>query len=152
MRRIFRIFLFVAALATCFGTMYAQNGNKQRLTREQLAEAQAKHIAEEMAMSDETSKQFVDTYCRYQKEIWALGPRSGKQRRSGDSSVKTEEETGQAIKDRFAHSQKILDIRKKYYEEYSKFLTQKQIQRVYDLEKQMMNRLSKHGRRGNGRR
>lgn len=56
----------------------------------------------------------------------------------------SDEETGQAIKDRFAHSQKILDIREKYYSIYSEFLTQSQIQRVYDLERQMMKRLSRH--------
>ena len=58
------------------------------------------------------------------------------------------------MKERFAHSQKILNLREKYYGEYSKFLTQKQIQRVYQLERQMMQRLSKQrmgkqGRPGN---
>ena len=58
----------------------------------------------------------------------------------------TDEETEQALKDRFAHSQKILDLRQKYYGIYSEFLTQKQIRRVYELERQMMDRLSKHGK------
>lgn len=31
--------------------------------------------------------------------------------------------------------QKLLDLRKKYYNEYSKFLTQKQIDRIYQMEK-----------------
>ena len=47
----------------------------------------------------------------------------------------TDEETGQMLKARFAHSQKILDLRQKYYGIYSEFLTQKQIQRVYELER-----------------
>ena len=59
----------------------------------------------------------------------------------------TDEETEQALKDRFAHSQKILDLRQKYYVIYSEFLTQKQIRRVYELERQMMDRLSKRGKR-----
>lgn len=62
----------------------------------------------------------------------------------------TEAESEQAIKARFEHSRKILDIRQKYYEEYSKFLTQKQIKRVYELERRMMGRLAK--RNGNGMR
>lgn len=142
MKSFFRIFLFTIATMAYCGTMYAQNSNKQRLTREQLAEVQARHIAKEMSMDPATSKQFIDTYCQYQKEIWALGPRSDKQHRTNSSSM-TDAEMEQAIKNRFAHSQKILNIRQKYYTEYSKFLTQKQIQRVYELEKQIINRLAK---------
>lgn len=146
MKSFLRIFLFAIAMVVCCGTIYAQSGNKQRLTREQLAEVQAKHIAEEMVMDDVTSNKFIETYCQYQKEIWALGPRIRKQDRSG-SSATTDVEAGKEIEDRFAHSQKILNIRQKYYEEYSQFLTQKQIQRVYELERQMMERLSQ--RNGN---
>jgi len=86
---------------------------KQRPTREQLAETQARHIADDKPQADEQPQ--------------------------------TDAQAEQAIKRRFEHSQKLLDIREKYYAEYSKFLTQKQIQRVYQLEKQMMSRLSKRG-------
>ena len=120
MKGIIRLLLLVVALTTFCGTISAQTG-KQRLTREQLAEVQAKHIAKEMAMDDATSPK-----------------RSHRQM--------TDEETEQALKDRFAHSQKILDLRQKYYAIYSEFLTQRQIQRVYQLERQMMDRLSKHGK------
>ena len=37
----------------------------------------------------------------------------------------------------------MLDIREKYYYAYSKFLTPKQIQRVYDLERQDMQHFAK---------
>ena len=47
----------------------------------------------------------------------------------------SDEETEQVLKERFGHSQKILDLRRKYYAIYSKFLTQKQIRRVYELER-----------------
>jgi len=122
---------------------------KQRPTREQLAETQARHIADDMAFDDATSKKFIETFCRCQKEIWALGPQRDGRPRHGkpqaDEQPQTDAQAEQAIKRRFEHSQKLLDIREKYYAEYSKFLTQKQIQRVYQLEKQMMSRLSKRG-------
>ena len=133
MKGIIRLLLLVVALTTLTG--------KQRLTREQLAEVQAKHIAKEMAMDDATSQRFIDTFCQFQRDIWALGPRPKRSHRQ-----MTDEETEQALKDRFAHSQKILDLRQKYYAIYSEFLTQRQIQRVYQLERQMMDRLSKHGK------
>ena len=115
------------------------------MSREQLAEVQARHIARQLAFDDKTTAKFVDTYTRCQKEIWTLAPKKQRQRGA------TETEAGETIQNRFDRSQKLLDIRKKYYDEYSKFLTQKQIERVYELEKQMMKRLSdRHdrGRRG----
>ena len=73
MKGIIRLLFWVVALTTFCGTVSAQTG-KQRLTREQLAEVQAKHIAKEMAMDDATSQRFIDTFCQFQRDIWALGP------------------------------------------------------------------------------
>ncbi len=136
MKSIFRILLFAMAMTAFCESAYAQKDSRQRMPREQLAETQAKYIAQEMAMDGTTSEKFVETFCRFQKEIWALGPRPKR-----EVSGRTDAETEQAIKERFAHSQKILDLRHKYYEEYSKFLSQQQIVRVYELEKKMMDRL-----------
>lgn len=143
MKNIIRLLLLVVSLTAFSGAVSAQN-RKQRLTREQLAEVQAKHIAKEMAMDKATSQRFIKTFCQFQRDIWALGPRPKQ-----PNDQMTDEETGQALKARFAHSRKILDLRQKYYAIYSEFLTQKQIQRVYELERQMMERLSKRSRRAN---
>ena len=151
MKRIFRVFMLVAlAMMACYGTIYAQNGSRQRLTREELAEKQARYIADEMVMDDAVTERFVETFCRFQKEIWALGPRIGRDSLR-NAATGTDTETEQEIKARFEHSQKILDIRKIYYKEYSEFLTQKQIKRVYELERQMMNRLAKRNANRNRR-
>ncbi|MBS7199078.1 MAG: hypothetical protein KH111_13215 [Bacteroidales bacterium] len=136
MKSFFRILLLIVTMATFCVSTYAQKGDRQRMTREQLAEVQAKYIAKELEMDDVATKQFIETFCQFQKEIWALGPRPKK-----DISTCTDEEIEQAIKERFAHSQKILNLRQKYYEEYGKFLSQKQIGRVYELERKMMDRL-----------
>lgn len=131
----------LAVLVLFLCTMATAQDKQQRMSREQLAEKQAKHIAHELALDETTTRQFVETYCAYQQEMWALGPRH-------NAKAENEEEAEQAIKERFERSQQILDLREKYYEEYSKFLTQKQIQRVYELERQAMNRLEKHHRHG----
>ena len=109
---------------------------------------QARHIAQQLAFDDETTAKFVDTYSRCQKEVWSLAPR----KRVGKGASKTDRETEEAIEERFDRSQKLLDIRKKYYKEYSKFLTPKQIQRVYSIEKNMMKRLGKNANRRKNRR
>lgn len=147
MKNLIRIMLLVTAVFAFTCTASAQNRRGgERISREQLAEKQAKHIAEELALSSEVSEKFIATYLKCQQEVWALGPRQGRQ---GKAS-KTESQTESEIQSRFDRSQKLLDIRKKYYAEYSKFLTAKQIDRVYKMEHQMMKRLN--GRRNSRRR
>ena len=138
----------VIAIAMLFSSinMSAQSNNQQRLSREELAEKQACHIAHELALDDATTQKYVATYCAYQKEVWALGPRVKRH----SSANATEAEAEQANKARMEQSQKILDLREKYYKEYSKFLTQKQIERAYELEQQVMRRLVRHHRQGAG--
>lgn len=139
MNKIFRMAMTVIIMAACTTMVSAQEKTnaKQRMTREQLAEAQAKYIASSLALSDEATAKYVAAYAECQKEIWALGSRAKKKRQD-----MTEEETKQAIQERMEHSEKLLSIRKKYYKEYSKFMTQKQIERAYELEKNAMKRLA----------
>ena len=132
----------MAVFLLIFCTIGTAQDKQQRLSREQLAEKQAKHIAQELAFDEANTQQFIDTYCAYQQEVWALGPKR-------QAEPKNDEEAEQAIKEHFERSQAILNLREKYYEEYSKFLTQKQIQQVYELERKVMDHLNKH--RGGGK-
>ena len=146
MKHIIRTFVIaIMMIASCTTVFAQQNTQKQRMSREQLAEVQAKHIAGELAFSDAVTGKFVKTFCDCQKEIWALGPRP-----RPDKQGMSEQENEERIKQRFAMSEKILNIRQKYYKEYSKFLTQAQIEKVYEQERKMMNRLANRGKRGNG--
>ena len=146
MKHIIRTFVIaIMMIASCATVFAQQNTQKQRMSREQLAEVQAKHIAGELAFSDAVTGKFVKTFCDCQKEIWALGPRP----RPGKQGM-SEQENEERLKQRFAMSEKILNIRQKYYKEYSKFLTQAQIEKVYEQERKMMNRLANRGKRGKG--
>lgn len=115
-----------------------QKTERQRMTREQLAQTQARHICEQLTLDNETSAKFSNEYCNYMKELWAIGPRTTKKQRAEMTEAQAEAQT----KIDFERSQKILDLRQKYYKRYSTFLTQLQIQRAYKIEKQMRNRLS----------
>ena len=155
MKKVFRLTL-VAIIMAAFSTAVsaqdnnaAQNNKKQRMSREQMAEAQAKHIARELALDDATSQKFIETFSAYQKEVWALSPKGkGMHQKKGDI---TDAEAEKAIKDQFEHSQKILTLRQEYYKKYCKFLKPKQIMRVYELERNSMNRLAKNGRPAGGK-
>lgn len=139
MKNLIRIVLLVTALFAITGTASAQHRKGgERVSREQLAEKQAKHIAEELALNQEVSGKFIAAYLKCQQEVWASAPRQGRRKKG----PVTESQTDSVIQSRFDHSQKLLDIRKKYYAVYSKFLTAKQIERVYEMERQMMKRLN----------
>lgn len=144
MKTIMKLWLVAALMLMGTATISAQNNQRQRLTREELADKQARHIAQTMAFDEATTKQFVETYTACQKEIWALGPRMKGARKQANAQQQTEAEVKQDIALQFERSEKLLQIRQKYYAEYSKFLTQNQIKRVYVLERQMMKRLANH--------
>lgn len=137
--------LMVAIFATATCTMaFAQNqGKKQRMSREKLAEVQARHIAKKLALNDELTNKFVEVFSQQQKEIWALGPRIGRKAQATDE---------EQIQQRFERSEKILAIRKKYYKEFSQFLSQAHINRAYEIERQTMKHLSKKGKRQTNKR
>lgn len=149
MKKVFRILLTTIMMVAFSTAVSAQENNgqqpskKQRMSREQMAEMQAKHISRQLALDDATSQKFIETFCAYQKELWVLRPQ-GKGKHKNRAEM-TDAEAEKAIKDQFDHSQKVLTLRQEYYNKYSKFLSAKQIQRVYDLEKQSMNRLAKRG-------
>ena len=148
MKRMITLMALAIAMMTLSVNTFAQTADKkQRMSREQLAEAQAKHIAHDLALDNAITQKFIKTFCNYQKDVWALGPRI-----QGKNTDMSDAEAEQAIKARMERSQKILDLREKYYKEYSKFLTQKQIQRVYELEKQTMKRLGHRGHARQGQR
>ncbi len=133
MKTIFKTIIAASVAILMSMTLSAQPSGK-KLSREELAIKQAEHISEALAFDKATGDRFKEVYCNFQKELWELGPSLGKQRSDNPS----EEE----MKQRFERSQKILDLRKKYYDIYSTFLTQKQISRVYEIERDMMRRLA----------
>ena len=127
MKHLMKIVL-VAILSIASSTMamaQKQDGDKKRLSREQLAEKMARHIAKKLAFNDAQTQKFVDAYSRQQKEIWALG----------------ENKHPQNVQERLDRSEKILSIRKKYYKEYATFLSQEQVNRVYELEQRQMKQM-----------
>lgn len=126
---------------------------RQRLTREQLAEKQSSYIVKQLGLDEATAKKFADVYMRNQKEVWeAMPPRPerGQQPAQGNRNAtpKTDAESEKQIKNEFAMSEKLLNIRQKYYKEYSKFLSQQQILRIYEIDRQMHERFARGGKPG----
>lgn len=120
------IIIVIVVMASGMSAM-AQANSSQRLSRKELAVKQAQYIARELAFDKSNTDKYVETFCQYRNEVWALGPRK---------NLTTEQ--------RLERSQQILDLRKKYNTIYRGFLTEQQLDRAYKLEKRLLNRMGKN--------
>lgn len=134
MKKLLHFILIAVMIAACGMTSAAKDTDSQKLAREKLAVRQATYIADKLDLDKETTQKYIDAYCRYQQKIWELGSEKG---------LNTEQ--------RLDRSQKILDLRKKFYKEYKKFLTEEQIEKAYRLEKQIFDRKTKYYKRSQRR-
>ena len=120
------IIIAIVVMASGMSAM-AQANSSQRLSRKELAVKQTQYIARELAFDKSNTDKYVETFCQYRNEVWALGPRK---------NLTTEQ--------RLERSQQILDLRKKYNTIYRGFLTEQQLDRAYKLEKRLLNRMGKN--------
>ena len=120
------IIIAIVVMASGMSAM-AQANSSQRLSRKELAVKQAQYIARELAFDKSNTDKYVETFCQYRNEVWALGPRK---------NLTTEQ--------RLERSQQILDLRKKYNTIYRGFLTEQQLDRAYKLEKRLLDRMGKN--------
>ena len=120
----------------------------KRMTMEQMVDMQSNKIIGELGLDDKTAAKFKDVYAKYMKEMNDLRKEGMDFRmrgriQKGDSLAKmkiqmpTDVEVDEMMRDRFKQSRKMLDIREKYYDEFRKFLSPKQVEKVY--KKGMMN-------------
>lgn len=116
---------------------------RRQFNREQMQAMQVNQIIKGLALDDATAAKFAPVYKSYMEEMRATRTMNarksdGKQNATDKKTPKpvpTDAEVEQSIKARFAQSRKMLDIREKYYNELRKFLTPKQIQKMYNMEK-----------------
>lgn len=76
MKQFIKSMLIMLCMLVGTTSAFAQtNNHQQRLSREQLAQVQAKRIAAELKLNKAKTDRLVKTYCACQREIWALGKR-----------------------------------------------------------------------------
>lgn len=138
------MFLMVCVLGTQVMVAQQNQGNRKerkRMTHEQMCEMKANRLAAELALDDKTASLFKEAYVGYMNEMHHLWMKDlpkklgdGKDKQQVEKGLPTDAEVEKMIKDRFAQSRKMLDIREKYYDKFRKFLSPKQIQKVYEME------------------
>ena len=108
--------------------------SRKRMTMEQMVDMQSRKIVNELGLDDKTAAKFTDVYKKYitalndvRKEYMPKRPEPGKA-----PSTPTDAEVDKMMRDKFKVGRKMLDIREKYYDEFRKFLSPKQVQKIYD--------------------
>lgn len=119
-------------------SLSAQTKNKKP-SREELTRRQALYLAQELELDKALGEKLLDTYSQHQQELWALAP----ERSKPENELKSDQEVGAELQAAQERQQRLLDLKKKYYKRYSEFLSQKQIRKLYQLERKMQQRLQK---------
>lgn len=163
MRTKFFLMMLAAIVMGSQVTLFAQEKQgakpeRRQFNKEQMLEIQCNQIIKGLALDDATTAKFIPVYKQYMEEMRAtrhMGAyRNIANRTAADKQtpkpLPTDAEVEQAIKARFAQSRKILDVREKYYNEFRKFLSPKQIQKMYNMEKHNGDKFRKEMRKRQG--
>ena len=139
------IFMLVAIFAMYSQSAFSQE--RKRPDREKIQAMQCNQVVKALLLDDATAAKFTPVYMQYLKELSESRISNSRKLKAKETatpekvqktepkSIPTDAEVEKAIKDRFAQSRKILDIREKYYNEFRKILSPKQIMKIYQLEK-----------------
>jgi hypothetical protein len=125
----------------------------KRPTLEQIIQMQSQRIVDELGLDDKTAAKFAEVYKKYMKEMDDLRkqymPAKSDLKKDKPSMPKslTDAEVDKMMRERFAQARKMLDVREKYYDEFRKFLSPKQVQKVYNQGMANKERFHKEMRR-----
>ena len=162
-------FIYVVLAALLLGsqmTLSAQNRDnmekKQRPTQEQMMQMQTNQYFKTLMFYYVTDANFTHDYEIYLYEhrdclIMYHNPRGEKaqgtsatDKKDAPRPVMTDEQIATMLRNQFAQRRKMLDIREKYYNEFSKILSQKQIMKINQQEMSNMNKFRKEFDRRKG--
>ncbi len=120
--------LLLFALFASTVTLFAQDNTKvkkDRPTKEERVEMMTKRMSSELMLSDSQNEKFAPLYKKYLDEMQSLRPSEVQMGTNMD-----DKQRDKMIRDGFAHQRKMIDLKEKYYNEFSKFLTPSQAQKI----------------------
>lgn len=111
---------------------------KPRMTEEEMIQKQTERMSAALLLDDATSAKFAPVYQQYLKDMRDIRkearqncPAEGAQCRKAEKKALTDAEIEARIEQRFDRCRKMLDTREKYYKEFKKMLTAKQIEKIF---------------------
>ncbi len=127
MKRYYKIALFLLLLATCVGNVQAQ-GNKRQWTREML-DYKHEFIVKEIALTQAQRTKFMPLYEAMEKEIFSVYRNAREQAKKVDASNKKvgDDDYFTAAKAMAEVKYKVGEIETRYFNQFSKILSKKQL-------------------------
>lgn len=132
-----KTFVFtMLALASCCTGAFAQSKQtteeKTPLTKEQRISLHVDRQVKALMLDDATAVKFKPLYEKYLSELSALhAERESVKNTATSPQTKTDAEVLSSLKDQFAKERKALDIREKYFAEFGKVLSPKQVEKIF---------------------
>lgn len=142
-------FLFVAGCTLM--AQPKQGGKPQRLTEEQLSQRLAARMACQLQLDEEKTTKFVPIYVDYRSELktvwekYSNHPAAKQGKPQGGEKPKyhqpTDEEMEKMNANRFARSRATIDVEETYYKRFLTVLTQRQYEKMKQLERMNLQRM-----------
>lgn len=140
----------IIILAICLlGSQFLMNAQpkeqtKERPTFDQMAQMRAERMAGELALDDKTAEKFIQTYKDYlieNRDLYrAQNQRKTEAKTPGErKTFKSDADVEKMLLGRFDQRQKKLDLDKKYYDKFRKFMGPKLIMKMYSLQAKRQN-------------
>ena len=127
-----RIIITLAVTALCSMPAAAQEHHgkaEKTVSHVEMAKARTLEIASKIGLDEATTAKFSEIYLQFLKETGEV-MKDVKRPEPGNS----DEEIDRNIRNNFAFSRKMLDLREKYYEKFLTIMTPTQIQNLYKQE------------------
>lgn len=127
MMKINRLFLFVAFIMLV-GNVAAQAPKKrQDLSPEQRIELRAEQMRQRLMLDEKAAARFVPLYKEYLQALGDCKPEAKKAKPVTDAEIK------KALDDRLKMQRAVIDTKEEYLEKFSKFLTARQLEVVFEM-------------------
>ncbi|MBO4215072.1 MAG: hypothetical protein J5888_01910 [Bacteroidaceae bacterium] len=150
-----KMILMAVAFLMVGSSLMAQTkqGNKQpqKLTEEQISQKLAKRMACDLQLDEDKTTKFVPIYVDYRselKKVWEKysdHPKAKQEKTQGAEKQKprqlTDEELEKMNANRFARSRATIDVEESYYKRFLTVLTQRQYEKMQQLEKMNLQRM-----------
>lgn len=110
--------------------------DRTRWTEEELIQRRAERMASALMLDDKTEADFIVLYKQYLTDMKSCREQyrekvSKTERKDNDSPL-TDEKIVERIEKRFDQQRQLLNVREKYYKDFKKMLTPKQLLRIFD--------------------
>lgn len=118
----------------------------ERPSPQEMLQRRCQHLIQKMELGQEAAAEFEPIYRRYQQEMMQIHRQYGRKHfhhRDREATPPTDEQIEERMLNRFALSRAILEVRERYYKEFRTVLSPRQVQHIYELEREGGERMQR---------